>query len=80
MPARGSAVNPWTIRTSYSPSCADCGIIIAHAPSCRRRTPLGEQLLTLAQQVQDPAMLVAAHRAVGLTLSYLGAVVAAHTH
>ena len=41
---------------------------------------LGEQLLTLAQQVQDSAMLVAAHRALGATLFYLGAVAAAHTH
>ena len=29
---------------------------------------LGEQLLTLAQHIQDPAMLVAAHRALGATL------------
>jgi predicted ATPase len=41
---------------------------------------LGEQLLTLAQQVQDSAMLVAAHRALGVTLYHLGAVAAAHTH
>jgi TOMM system kinase/cyclase fusion protein len=41
---------------------------------------LGEQLLTLAQQVQDAAMLVAAHRALGVTLFHLGAVVSAHTH
>jgi class 3 adenylate cyclase/predicted ATPase len=41
---------------------------------------LGEQLLTLAQQVQDSAMLVAAHRALGVTLFHLGAVAAAHTH
>ena len=41
---------------------------------------LGEQLLTLAQQVQDAAMLVAAHRALGTTLFYLGAVASAHTH
>jgi predicted ATPase len=41
---------------------------------------LGEQLLTLAQQVQDVAMLVAAHRALGTTLFYMGAVVSAHTH
>ena len=41
---------------------------------------LGEQLLTLAQQAQDPAMLVAAHRALGATLFYLGAVASAHTH
>jgi predicted ATPase len=41
---------------------------------------LGEQLLTLAQQVQDSAMLVSAHRALGATLLYLGAVASAHTH
>jgi predicted ATPase len=41
---------------------------------------LGEQLLTLAQQSQDPALLVAAHRALGVTLFRLGAVASAHTH
>jgi class 3 adenylate cyclase len=41
---------------------------------------LGEQLLTLAQQAQDSAMLVVAHRALGTTLLFLGAVAAAHTH
>ena len=41
---------------------------------------LGEQLLTLAQQVQDSAMLIAAHRAFGSTLYHLGAVAAAHTY
>jgi TOMM system kinase/cyclase fusion protein len=41
---------------------------------------LGEQLLTLAQQAQDPAILVAAHRALGATLFVLGTVAAAHTH
>lgn len=41
---------------------------------------LGTQLLTLARQVQDSARLVAAHRAVGITLFYLGAVAEAHTH
>ena len=40
----------------------------------------GEQLLALAQQVQDSPMLVAAHRAVGTTLFWLGAVASAHTH
>ena len=39
---------------------------------------LGEQLLTLAQQVQDSAMLMAAHRALGVTLFYLGAVATAN--
>jgi predicted ATPase len=41
---------------------------------------LGEQLLTLAQQVQDAAMLVTAHRARGYTLFLLGAVASAYTH
>src|SRR5262249_39551208 len=41
---------------------------------------LGEQLLTLAQQVQDPDMLIAAHRAGGMTLFWMGAVASAHTH
>jgi predicted ATPase len=41
---------------------------------------LGEQILTVAQQAQDSAMLAAAHRAVGATLFWLGAVAAAHTH
>jgi predicted ATPase len=41
---------------------------------------LGEQLLTLAQQAQDSAMLIAAHAALGRTLFLLGAVALAHTH
>jgi predicted ATPase len=41
---------------------------------------LAAQLLTLAQQSQDPALLVVAHRALGTTLYYLGAVATAHTH
>ncbi len=41
---------------------------------------LGEQLLALAQQVQDSAMLIAAHRAVGTTLFRMGAVSSAQTH
>jgi predicted ATPase len=39
-----------------------------------------EQLLALAQQTQDPVMLVAAHRALGATLLQLGAKAEAHTH
>jgi class 3 adenylate cyclase/predicted ATPase len=41
---------------------------------------LGEQLLTLAQQSQDSAMLLAAHRALGATWLMLGAGATAHTH
>src|SRR5262249_40487252 len=41
---------------------------------------LGERLLTLAQQAQGAAMLMAAHRALGATLFWMGAVAAADTH
>jgi predicted ATPase len=41
---------------------------------------LGKQLLALAQQVQDAAMLLGAHRALGATLFFLGAAASAYTH
>ena len=41
---------------------------------------LGAQLLTLAQHVQDSSMLLAAHRALGTTLFFMGSVASAHTH
>jgi predicted ATPase len=41
---------------------------------------LGEQLLDLAQQTQDTAMLVAAHGALAMTLFALGAVASVYTH
>jgi len=41
---------------------------------------LGEQLLTLARQVQDATMLMASHRALGTTLMLLGAEALAHMH
>jgi class 3 adenylate cyclase/predicted ATPase len=41
---------------------------------------LGAQLLALAYQAQDAAMLMMAHRALGTTLFVVGAVAAAHTH
>ena len=47
-----------------------------HRTGCK----FGEQLLTLAQQAQEPAMLVAAHRAVGATSLWLGDTTVAHTH
>ena len=46
----------------------------------QRAHALGEQLLALAQHTQDAAMLLAAHRALGTTLFWLGAVASAHTH
>jgi len=41
---------------------------------------LGEQLLILAQSVQDPAFLLEAHRVLGITLSYLGESASALEH
>jgi predicted ATPase len=41
---------------------------------------LGEQLLTLAQHVGDPALLLEAHYALGNTLNYLGELASAHAH
>ena len=46
----------------------------------QRAHALGEQLLTLAQQSQDSAMRMAAHRALGTTLFNLGTAAEAHTH
>ena len=45
----------------------------------RRRMHWAEQLSTWRSN-HDPAMLLAAHRALGATLFYLGAVATAHTH
>jgi class 3 adenylate cyclase/predicted ATPase len=41
---------------------------------------LEQQLLTLAQNVQDSALLVEAHYALGTTLQYLGEFVPSHAH
>jgi tetratricopeptide (TPR) repeat protein len=41
---------------------------------------LGEQLLTLAQSVQDPALLLEAHLALGTTLFSLGELASAQVH
>jgi predicted ATPase len=41
---------------------------------------LGEQLLTLAQSLQDPALFVEAHRALGNTLFWLGEETSARVH
>jgi predicted ATPase len=49
-------------------------------PELQTAYGLGEQLLALAQQVRDPAVLMMAHRALGLTLFWRGVPAAAHTH
>jgi class 3 adenylate cyclase/predicted ATPase len=47
-----------------------------HQMSCE----IGEQLLTLAQRAQDPALLLQAHHALWPTLCYLGEFVRVRTH
>jgi predicted ATPase len=49
-------------------------------PALQTAHTLGKQLLTLAQQSQDSAMLLAAHRALGAALFFLGAAASALTH
>jgi predicted ATPase/class 3 adenylate cyclase len=46
----------------------------------RTARELGEQLLTLAQHVGDPALLLEAHYALGNTVNYLGEFAAAQAH
>src|SRR5262249_20294249 len=46
----------------------------------RTALELGEQVLTLAQHVQDPILLLQGHHAVGPTLFYLGELVSARAH
>jgi predicted ATPase len=60
------------LRGLWNYYCVRAELQTAHA--------LSEQLLTLAQQAQDSAMLLAAHRALGTTLFFLGTVASAHTH
>ena len=65
--ARHLLSDTWTIRTNCFPCCMACTSIITCVPSCRQRKVSGEQLLSLAQQVREPGMLLAAYRALGTT-------------
>jgi hypothetical protein len=47
---------------------------------CRIARDLGEQLLRLARNTQDPASLLEAHVAFGITLVFFGELTAARTH
>ena len=51
-----------------------------HRVELQTARELGEQLLTLAQRVGDPALLLEAHYALGNTLNYLGEFAAAQAH
>jgi predicted ATPase len=58
------------------------GLWIFYAVRAELRTAreLGEQLLQLAQDAQDPALLLEAHYTLGETLYYLGEFSSAHAH
>jgi predicted ATPase len=51
-----------------------------HRVELQTARELGEQLLTLAQHVGDPALLLEAHYALGNTLNYLGELATAQAH
>jgi TOMM system kinase/cyclase fusion protein len=51
-----------------------------HRVELQTARELGEQLLTLAHHVGDPALLLEAHYALGNTLNYLGEFVTAQAH
>jgi predicted ATPase len=51
-----------------------------HRMELQTAQELGEQLLTLAQQVGDSALLLEAHSALGNTLNYLGEFTASQAH
>src|SRR4030095_10199326 len=80
MPVPDSSVTTWKTLSSYSRCCVACGIITNVHAELQTAYTLSEQLLALAQQVQDSGMLSAAHRASGSTLSYMGKPASALTH
>jgi predicted ATPase len=59
-----------------------CGLFAFYLVRAQHQTTreLGEQLLRLAQRLQDPALLLLAHRALGIALFYLGALAPARAH
>ena len=55
-------------------------VFYLHRVELRTARELGEHLLTLAQQIDDPALRLEAHYALGNTLNYLGEFAAAQAH
>ena len=55
-------------------------VLLCREAELQTARELGEQLLSLAQSVQDPALLVEAHHALGETLFCLGEFVPAREH
>ena len=67
-PGRTSCASRWGRPHSSSRCCGASGGCIITAASTRRARALGEQLLSLAQQVHDAALLLEAHHALWATL------------
>ena len=65
---------PYLFSVLWGLRILDCAGRITHGAGA------GEQLLSLAQRVQDQTLLVEAHRALGETLFFLGELVPAHAH
>jgi predicted ATPase len=80
MPGRVSSASRWARRRSSSRCCGGLWYFYLHRVELQTARELGEQLLTLAQHVGDPAFRLEAHYALGNTLNYLGDFAAAQAH
>jgi len=69
--------NPSTDR-DHCPFTTSCAKFATQPLQTARE--LGEQLLSLAQRVNDPALLLEAHHVLGNTLNYVGEFAAAQAH
>ena len=67
-PAPASCVSRWGSRRSSSACCGDSGGVIALRGEYQTMQALGEQLLSLAQRLQDPDLLLEAHHALWTSL------------
>ena len=64
-PGRASCASRWGRRHSSSRCCGDCGTFISIRAEFRTARELAEQLLSLAQRAQDPALLLAGPQGAG---------------
>ena len=78
-PGRESCASRWGKLLSSSRCCGDLGVLCC-AGGVQTARELGEQLLSLAQSVQDPTLLVVAHYGLGMTLFCLGEFASAREH
>ena len=79
-PAPASCVSRWGSRRSSSACCGDSGMVYNARGEYQTMRALGEQLLSLAQRLQDPDLLLEAHHALWTTLFSGGELAAARPH